>query len=323
MTSSAILFGMGWTELIPIIAGLVMAGLVLIVWFSLVEKDDVSARAKAIRSHKRQLQARHSGVKEQKARVTLLRENRLTTLAADWRRRRTEQADNIRMLMSVAGFRSNEAVGIYVLSKFLGPVVTVTAAFVAYYASPYLQSQSFLIITILMIFATFMGIALPDTILGYLGRKRQAKIQGALPDALDLMVICTEAGLALDATFDRVASEMASSSREIADELSLTAVEMTILPERSEALNNLTRRTDIPSVESVVTTLNQTERYGTPLAQSFRILSSDFRDSRLLKAEEKAAKLPATLTLPMIGFIFPCLFAVLLGPAVIQTMNTL
>jgi tight adherence protein C len=95
------------------------------------------------------------------------------------------------------------------------------------------------------------------------------------------------------------------------------------MPERSEALNNLLRRTDVPAIESVVSTLNQTERYGTPLAQSFRVLSSDFRDARLLMAEEKAAKLPATLTVPMIGFIFPCLFAVLLGPAVIQTMDTL
>jgi tight adherence protein C len=171
--------------------------------------------------------------------------------------------------------------------------------------------------------AAFVGIALPDSIINFMGRSRQAKIQGALPDALDLMVICTEAGLALEPTFERVAQEMLSTNKEISEELNLTAVELSIMPERSEALNNLLRRTDVPAIESVVSTLNQTERYGTPLAQSFRVLSSDFRDARLLIAEEKAAKLPATLTVPMIGFIFPCLFAVLLGPAVIQTMDTL
>jgi tight adherence protein C len=188
--------------------------------------------------------------------------------------------------------------------------------------TPMLQDLDLMYRILALVFAVFLGIALPDTVLGFLGKGRQKKIQGALPDALDLMVICTEAGLALDATFERVAAEMASSSREMSDELSLTSVEMTILPERSEALNNLTKRTDVQAIESVVSTLNQTERYGTPLAQSFRILSSDFRDSRLLRAEERAAKLPATLTIPMIGLIFPCLFAVLLGPAVIQTMNT-
>jgi tight adherence protein C len=322
MTSSTVLFGMGWTELIPIIAGLVVFGTIMFVWFSLVEKDNVSARAKALRDHKRRVQSQNMGG-EKKPRITILRENRLTNLADYLRNRRKEQTKNIRGVLGVAGFRSNEAVGVYILAKFLGPVVVVAIAFITYYISPFLQSQSFLMTSLGLVFAIFLGIALPDTLLGFIGRGRQSKIKGALPDALDLMVICTEAGLALDATFNRVADEMADSNREISDELSLTAVEMTILPNRSEGLNNLLQRTNIPALESVVSTLNQTERYGTPLAQSFRILSADFRDSRLLMAEEKAAKLPATLTLPMIGFIFPCLFAVLLGPAVIQTMNTL
>jgi len=192
-----------------------------------------------------------------------------------------------------------------------------------YYATPALQNLSPLLKFSMLGLAAFVGIALPDSIINFMGRSRQAKIQVALPDALDLMVICTEAGLALEPTFERVAQEMLSTNKEISEELNLTAVELSIMPERSEALNNLLRRTDVPAIESVVSTLNQTERYGTPLAQSFRVLSSDFRDARLLMAEEKAAKLPATLTVPMIGFIFPCLFAVLLGPAVIQTMDTL
>jgi tight adherence protein C len=322
MSSSAVLFGMGWAEIIPIGSGLVVFACIMFVWFTVVEKDSVAARAKAVREHKRKVLAQMP-TEQVKRRVTLTRKNRLSNLAATMRAKRTEQTANIRMLLAVAGFRSNEAVGLYVLAKFLGPLATTAGGFILYYMTPMLQDLDLILRVILLIFAVFAGIQLPDIILGFVGKGRQKKIQGSLPDALDLMVICTEAGLALDATFERVATEMATSAREMSDELSLTSVEMTILPERSDALNNLTKRTNVQAIESVVSTLNQTERYGTPLAQSFRILSSDFRDSRLLRAEEKAAKLPATLTIPMIGLIFPCLFAVLLGPAVIQTMNTL
>jgi len=322
MTSTAVFFGMTWGELIPILAGLMMFAVVMFVWINVIEKDDVSKRAKAVRAHKRQVLSSLPQA-EKKQRVSLQRENRLTSLVSKFRRRRTEQTANIRNLLALAGFRSNEAIGIYVLAKFLGPVIIVLLAFMLYYATPALQNLSPLLKFSMLGLAAFVGIALPDSIINFMGRSRQAKIQVALPDALDLMVICTEAGLALEPTFERVAQEMLSTNKEISEELNLTAVELSIMPERSEALNNLLRRTDVPAIESVVSTLNQTERYGTPLAQSFRVLSSDFRDARLLMAEEKAAKLPATLTVPMIGFIFPCLFAVLLGPAVIQTMDTL
>ena len=322
MTSTAVFFGMTWGELIPILAGLMMFAVVMFVWINVIEKDDVSKRAKAVRAHERQVLSSLPQA-EKKQRVSLQRENRLTSLVSKFRRRRTEQTANIRNLLALAGFRSNEAIGIYVLAKFLGPVIIVLLAFMLYYATPALQNLSPLLKFSMLGLAAFVGIALPDSIINFMGRSRQAKIQVALPDALDLMVICTEAGLALEPTFERVAQEMLSTNKEISEELNLTAVELSIMPERSEALNNLLRRTDVPAIESVVSTLNQTERYGTPLAQSFRVLSSDFRDARLLMAEEKAAKLPATLTVPMIGFIFPCLFAVLLGPAVIQTMDTL
>lgn len=322
MTSTAVLFGMTWAELVPILAGLVMFAVVMFVWINVVEKDDVSKRAKAVRAHKRQVLSSLPQA-EKRPRISLQRENRLTSFVSVLRKRRAEQTANIRNVLAVAGFRSNEAIGIYVLTKFLGPVVIVLLAFMVYYSSPALQSLSPLLKFTMLGLAGFMGIALPDSLINFMGRSRQAKIQAALPDALDLMVICTEAGLALEPTFERVSQEMLSTNKEVSEELNLTAVELSIMPERSEALNNLLRRTDVPAIESVVSTLNQTERYGTPLAQSFRILSADFRDTRLLKAEEKAAKLPATLTVPMIGFIFPCLFAVLLGPAVIQTMNTL
>jgi tight adherence protein C len=144
-----------------------------------------------------------------------------------------------------------------------------------------------------------------------------------LPDALDLFVICAESGLGLDAAFTRVARELGNSSHELADELGLTAIELGFLPNRRDALTNLAKRVDMPSMRSLVNTLAQTERYGTPLAQSLRALSADYRHERLMKAEQKAAKLPATLTVPMIIFILPPLFVVLIGPAIIQVIAVL
>ena len=151
--------------------------------------------------------------------------------------------------------------------------------------------------------------------------QRYQKLRRQLPDGLDLLVICAEAGLSLDAALTRVARELGPSTPELADELGLTAIELGFLPNRRQALLNLVRRADLPSVRGVVNTLAQTERYGTPLAHSLRVLAAEFRDERLMRAEEKAARLPAIMTVPMILFVLPPLFLVLIGPAIIQTIE--
>ena len=153
--------------------------------------------------------------------------------------------------------------------------------------------------------------------------KRRAQLQKGLPDALDLLVICAESGLALDAALTRVAREMTRSAPELADEVGMTAIELGFQPERRTALTNLIKRTKLASIRGVVNTLIQTEKYGTPLAHSLRVLGSEYRDERMLKAEEKAAKLPATLTIPLIVFILPTLFIVLLGPAILSAIDGL
>jgi tight adherence protein C len=151
-------------------------------------------------------------------------------------------------------------------------------------------------------------------------QKRHLKIQKALPDALDLFVICAEAGLSLDAAVTRVGREIGPGAPELADELGLTGIELGFLPDRREALLNFSRRVATPQVRGLVNTLVQTEKYGTPLAQSLRVLASEFRDTRMMKAEEKAARLPAILTVPMIIFVLPPLFIILIGPAIIRVM---
>jgi tight adherence protein C len=167
------------------------------------------------------------------------------------------------------------------------------------------------------------GFFVPELYVNNLIKKRQLALTKSLPDGLDLLVICAESWLSLDAALERVANEIGAASPQLAEELSLTAIELGFLPERRQALLNLNRRTNLPSIRGVVNTLVQTEKYGTPLSQSLRVLANEFRDQRLLKAEEKAARLPATLTVPMILFILPVLFIVLVGPAAIQVMDNL
>ena len=168
-----------------------------------------------------------------------------------------------------------------------------------------------------------VGYMAPKLYVKNLGQKRRAVLQKALPDALDLLVICVEAGLSLDAAFARVARELGPGSAELAEEFGITSAELTFLPDRRQALDNLNQRTDLPALRGVVNTLQQAEKFGTPIAHSLRVLAAEFRDTRLMKAEEKAARLPAVLTVPMMIFILPTLFIVLMGPAILTTIDSL
>jgi tight adherence protein C len=155
----------------------------------------------------------------------------------------------------------------------------------------------------------------PDIWLKNKVTKRSHAIRKGLPDALDLLVICAEAGLTVDAAFGRVARELGKAYPELGDEFGLTAIELGFLNERRQAFENLASRVDLEAVRGVVTTMIQTEKYGTPLASALRVLSAEFRNERMMRAEEKAARLPAIMTVPLILFILPTLFVVILGPA--------
>jgi tight adherence protein C len=170
--------------------------------------------------------------------------------------------------------------------------------------------------------AILFGFYAPKLYLKNAADKRAKQLQLALPDGLDLMVICSEAGLSLDATLVRVSRELGNSWPELAEEFAITAAELTFLPDRRLAFDNLNNRSTCEEIRAVVNTLLQTAKFGTPLAQSLRVLASEMRGMRMTRAEEKAARLPALLTVPMIVFILPTLFIVLLGPAAINIMDT-
>jgi tight adherence protein C len=163
-----------------------------------------------------------------------------------------------------------------------------------------------------------LGYYAPNVYLSNLAQKRQQSIMGAFPDALDLLLICVESGMSIEAAFHKVSSEIGSQSIELAEELSLTTAELSYLQDRRTAYENLSRRTNHPGVKAVCTSLIQAERYGTPLGQALRVMAKENRDMRLAAAEKKAASLPAKLTVPMIVFFLPVLFVVILGPAIIR-----
>jgi tight adherence protein C len=161
---------------------------------------------------------------------------------------------------------------------------------------------------------------LPSILISNAITKRQNEIIKKFPDALDLTVICIESGVSLEAAFTRVSEEMAADAPALSEEFAITTAELAFLSDRKQALDNFSERTAVGPIKSLVTALIQSEKYGTPLAAALRVVSQESRETRMAKAEEKAAALPAKLTVPMVVFFLPVLFMVLIGPTIIQVM---
>jgi tight adherence protein C len=234
---------------------------------------------------------------------------------------RSKHAAEARDMLARAGIRSRDAMIGYLFARVSLPFLfgfTLLADTNVFHLFPIPQPFGFVPPMIGLV----IGFYAPTIYLRNAAAKRAKQIQLALPDGLDLMVICAEAGLSLDATLLRVSRELSHGSPELAEELAITAAELTFLPERRMAFDNLNARTNSEGIRAVVNTLQQTAKFGTPLAQSLRVLANEMRTTRMTRAEEKAARLPALLTVPMIVFILPTLFIVLLGPAAIGVMDT-
>jgi tight adherence protein C len=315
------LSGMGGDALITTAAGLVAFFSVFVVWQTLVRRDPLSSRARSLGQHRENLKSgmlRANGNRFQRVEtMTLMRSItiRLNMLKGD-------HVAKARERLMQAGWRSKDALVVFMFLKLLLPIVFGVVAALFVYGLGVVDAEP-MVKVLIVTAAVVAGVFVPEIGVSNVVSKRRAQLQKGLPDALDLLVICAESGLALDAALTRVAREMARSFPELADELSLTAIELGFQPERRTALTNLVKRTELASIRGVVNTLIQTEKYGTPLAQSLRVLGAEYRDDRMMKAEEKAAKLPATLTIPLIVFILPTLFIVLLGPAILSAIDGL
>ena len=220
-----------------------------------------------------------------------------------------------------AGYRGQAPYVAFLFFRLITPVVMFAVA--VFYLFVVLQlDQPAMVKFGLCLVAAYAGMQVPYFFLKNRISKRQLSIKRAFPDALDLLLICVESGMSIETAFKRVSAEIGSQSIALAEELTLTTAELSYLQDRKMAYENLAKRTDLDGVKSVCMALQQAERYGTPLAQTLRVMSQENRDMRMSEAEKKAAALPPKLTVPMILFFLPVLFVVILGPAAIRVMAT-
>jgi tight adherence protein C len=288
------------------------------IYAAVTVRDPMAKRVKALNQRREQLKAGITASTTKK-RAKLIQQNdttdRMRNVLSSLQVLQDTQVKEAQQKLAQAGIRSKNLAFLIIFSRLVLPILLGGSAALAIYGFNYLADWSDL-----KRFGVFAGAA----ILGYKGAdiyvnnlisKRTDLIRKGLPDAIDLLVICAEAGLTVDAAFSRVSKELGSAYPELADEFSLTSIELGFLTERRQAFENLSYRVALDHIKGVVTTMIQTEKYGTPLASSLRVLSAEFRNDRMMRAEEKAARLPAIMTIPLILFILPTLFIVILGPA--------
>ncbi|TVV70259.1 type II secretion system F family protein [Sphingomonas solaris] len=297
---------------------LAVAALFVAIYAATTVRNPMAKRVKALNDRREQL----------KAGITASTNKRRTKLgqsteAADFLRSflqslrvlQDSQLKQAQIRLAQAGIRSKDWALAVIFGRMVLPIVLggtmVVGVYVLGWFADWTPIKKFGLVAGSLIFSY----KLPDILLKNMVDKRSAAIRKGLPDALDLLVICAEAGLTVDASFHRVARELGRAYPELGDEFGLTAIELGFLTDRRSAFENLAQRVDLDSVRGVVTTMIQTEKYGTPLASALRVLSAEFRNERMMRAEEKAARLPAIMTVPLICFILPVLFVVILGPA--------
>lgn len=312
-------FGLQVEELIAFGAAVFVAISIVTVWRTLLEKAPAQRRIKAISDRRAQLR-QDLGAAKRRPKVETLNVARRTLRY--FKLMTGKPVENASAKLVRAGLRSRDAVTLFLFAKLCLPAALGIGAVVCIYVLEMfnLGPQGRLFASAGTVLVAFY---LPDIYIKNLIDKRMHLLTRAMPDMLDLLVICAEAGLALDNALVRVSREIRMNSPEMADEMELTSAELGFMSERRIALENLYKRTSLPAMQALANTLIQSERYGTPLAQSLRVLSKELRDERLMKAEEKAARLPATLTVPMMIFIMPTLFIVLIGPGILRAIDGL
>jgi tight adherence protein C len=305
----------GWA----VLAGLAVLVTLVLLGQALLPEDSMTSRVRSHLKRRDHLRRDRLQVRQRIANLRSSPVGPLRTLLARLKLLSGEEARRSAELLTHAGWRARDALTILMGLRVGMPAVFGLVALGGVLAH---ADMPLMMRVTIVVGAAFTGAYAPILVLRRIIARRQHRIKRQLPDSLDLLVICAEAGLSLDAALTRVARDLGPAAPQLADELGLTAVELGFLPNRRQALQNLARRTDLPAIRGVVNTLVQTERYGTPLAQALRVLAAEFREERMLKAEEKAARLPAILTVPMIIFILPTLFVVLIGPAMVRVVHS-
>ena len=301
-----------------ILAGVAAVAVMMAIYAAVTVRDPMAKRVKALNERRDELK---SGmiVSTARKRASIVRKNetadKMRDALSSLKVLQDSQVAQIQQKLAQAGIRKKELAPVVIFARMVLPVVLGGVVGTMVYLMNYFPDWGGMKRLFAFAGAVGLGYKGPDIFIQNMISKRTDAIRKGLPDALDLLVICAEAGLTVDAAFNRVAKELGRAYPELGDEFALTAIELSFLSERRQAFENLAYRVNLDSVKGVVTTMIQTERYGTPLASALRVLSAEFRNERMMRAEEKAARLPAIMTVPLILFILPVLFIVILGPA--------
>lgn len=309
-------------NLIAIFAALAMFATLLTILLPYLQQDELATRMKSAVTEREQIRARERArmVAEQKR--GSLKQNNSGTMKDFVDRLNLKKAladENTFKNLIMAGYRKQSHVYVFLFFRGVLPLILLVLAAV-YFFGISVAERPFMVKVCFTMGTAFIGFYAPNLFVKSQIQKRQTSVRMAWPDALDLMLICVESGMSLEAAFKKVAIEIGIQSPELAEELTLATAELSYLDERRKAFENLATRTGLDGVKNVAMALIQAERYGTPLGSALRVLAQENRDARMAAAEKKAAALPPKLTVPMIVFFLPVLFCVIMGPAMIRVM---
>ena len=311
------LLGIDVVTVATILSGVAAFMILFAIYTVTTSRDPMTKRVKALNDRREQLKAGITASTKRRAKLVQRNDtaDRMKSLLSSLKVLQDEQLKVAQIKLLQAGIRSKEWAVAVIFGRMVLPIVFGAFILWLVYYIDYFPTWGPLKRYGLVAMVFVLAYKAPDIFLKNKITKRSDAIRKGLPDALDLLVICAEAGLTVDAAFHRVARELGRAYPELGDEFSLTAIELGFLTDRRQAFENLAVRVKLDAVKGVVTTMIQTEKYGTPLASALRVLSAEFRNERMMRAEEKAARLPAIMTIPLILFILPVLFIVILGPA--------
>ena len=284
--------------------------------------DSLGKRMKAVAVEREKIRARErERMAQDKQKVSLRQSPKqyIQTIVERFNLNKWFGQEEARLKLVQAGYRGHAPYVTYLFFRMVTPIAAfLAAAFYVFVMTEFNQPAT--VKLGICIGAAYLGMHMPLMFLKNKIAKRQLSIKRAFPDTLDLLLICVESGMSIEAALKKVGEEIGSQSIPLAEEMTLTTAELSYLPDRRQAYENLAKRTDLEGVKSVCMALQQAERYGTPLANMLRVMAQENRDMRMSEAEKKAAGLPPKLTVPMILFFLPVLFVVILGPAAIKVM---
>ncbi len=308
--------------LLMVVTVIAVAATVLTVALPLLERDEFNSRMKTVAVERDKIRARERVRLQQQTSVTLRPRPKsyMQKLVDRFNLKKALSDDATANRLKMAGYRGQAPMVAFLFARFVAPIIMfVLALFYMFAIMPASQPAGLKLSFAVLV--ALVGFYLPNIFISNKIQKRQLSIRRAWPDALDLMLICVESGMSIEASFRKVSEEIGSQSVPLAEELTLATAELSYLEDRRQAYENIATRTGLDGVKAVSTALIQAERYGTPLAQSLRVMADENREMRMSEAEKKAAGLPPKLTVPMIVFFLPVLFAVIMGPAIIQIMR--